>query len=125
MPPFTESTISSTATYANGGYITYTPISTTTTGTIYAAYNTSEEKMKEYTEKVDKHVDQLEEDIEFLNNERESLKYVVKRIDADLDTATYRINALEDENTKLKAHIDYLERKIYELEAKFNGLRLS
>ena len=50
MPPFTESTTSSTTTYTNGGYVTYTPISTTTTGTIYAAYNTSEEKMKEYAQ---------------------------------------------------------------------------
>lgn len=83
------------------------------------------EKYKEYADKVDRHVDQLEEDIEFLNNERESLKDIITRMDLDLDIAKCRVKALEDENTNLKAHINYLEGRIYELEAKFDELHLS
>ena len=92
--------------------------STYTTGTIgtdnlYSTiYVDTEEKFKEYVEKVDKHVDQLEEDIAFLNDERESLKKEIARLEVDLSLANDRIKVLED----MKGFVNYLADKIKKLE---------
>ena len=102
MPDWTTTT---TATYATGTIGTdnmYTTVS----------YIDDERKFKEYVEKVDRHVDQLEEDIAFLNDEREQLKLDVARLEADLSLANDRIKALED----MKGFVNYLADKIKNLE---------
>ena len=98
---------------------TTTSTSLYTSGTIASSdmyttisYTGVDEKFKEYAEKVDRHVDQLEEDIAFLNDERESLKREIARLEVDLSLATDRIKVLED----MKGFINYLADKIKYLE---------
>ena len=76
MPPFSETLntfvsqdyIATTTSSANPGlYKAYTTAGPTS---ITFTVDNVEEKTKEYCDKVDQHVDKLEEDIEFLNNKR-------------------------------------------------------
>lgn len=80
------------------------------------SYLDREEKFKEYTEKVDRHVDQLEEDIEFLNNEREQLKLDIARLEHGLYLANEQIKSLEADREFLKGFTNYLEDRISKLE---------
>ena len=120
MPPF-----------ATTDAIYYDPITRTTTSTsttsptvyttagpasISFSYENTEEKMKEYCDKVDQHVDKLEEDIEFLNEKRklneEHIEYLINQnIQKDA-----RIKVLEDTVTFLKGYTDHLETLIHKLE---------
>lgn len=126
MLPLTElTTTSGTATYNTGGYIPYIPISASTPGTLHVTYDTSEEKMKEYTEKVDRHVDQLEEDIDYFNKELEQQQEQIVSLE-EKDTTNLNINmeqnrkikTLEDEVEFLKNYSSYLEGRIMALEGK-------
>ena len=75
-------------------------------------------KYKEYAEKLDKHVDDLEVDIEFLNEQR-------KQHYCDIDFLKINVNNLLKENENKTNHIRWLEERINELEAKLNELRMS
>ena len=103
MPDWTAAT---TSTYTTG------TIGTNNIYTTISSYIDQEEKFKEFAEKVDKHVDQLEEDIAFLNDERELLKTEIARLELDLSLANDRIKVLED----MKGFINYLADKIKKLE---------
>ena len=118
MPPSTTNTIC---------YDPLTSTTNTTSPTIYTtvgptsisfAYENTEEKMKEYCDKVDQHVDKLEEDIEFLNEKRklneEHIKHLINQ-NIQKDT---RIKELEDAVTFLKGYTDHLETLIHTLEEK-------
>ena len=122
MPPF-----------ATANTIYYDPITSTTTATsttsptIYTtvgptsisfAYENTEEKMREYCDKVDQHVDKLEEDIEFLNEKRKlNEEHIENLINQNLQKDT-RIKVLEDTVTFLKGYTDHLEILIHALEDK-------
>ena len=69
---------------------------------------TTDEKIKEYTDKTDKHIDELEQDIEFLNTEREKTNVLLKDY--------------EDKINCFKICIDYMQTKIAELEDKLNEM---
>lgn len=81
-------------------YVSYEPY-TTSAGYTLALGPTSEEvekKIKDASDKIDQHVDALEQDIDFLNQRQE---YNINNIDI-----------LTEENNKLKEHIKYLESTI-------------
>lgn len=70
--------------------------------------NPLQEKMEQYVEKVEKHVDQLEEDIEFFNNKRmeqdDNIEYLMMENDKKDKTITelqIKIEILEKQITSL------------------------
>ena len=97
MPTYSTEEISTTLDSSINSYLAGTVTSTVnpymaTTTTYTPAYISvsssgfvSEEDIKKYTEKTDKHVDELEEDIQFLNEERglhlEWISALMKRVD--------------------------------------------
>lgn len=122
MPPFTttntiyyDPTVSnastSTSTISPTIYATIDPTS------ISFTYKDTEEKMKEYCDKVDQHVDKLEEDIEFLNDHRlsneEQIEFLVQQ-NIEKDT---KIKELISELQDIKGYANYLANRIDLLEA--------
>ena len=126
MPPLIEATTSTASTtYETGGYI-YTPINTSyTSAPVYVSFENTEAKIKEYTEKVDKHVDELEEDIDYFNRTLEQQDAKVKShencindnytINAEQDK---KIKALEDKIDLLENYTNYLDGRVMALEDK-------
>lgn len=120
MPPFTTNTIC---------YDPLTITTSTTSPTVYTTigptpisftYENTEEKIKEYCDKVDQHVDKLEEDIEFLNNKRQmNEEHIVRLINQNIQKDT-KIKELEDSITFLKGYTSHLEGLIHVLEEKIN-----
>ena len=129
MPPFTEATTSTASTtYATGGYITYnTPITTayTAAAPMYVSFENTEATVKEYTEKVDKHVDELEEDIDYFNQKLEQQQEQVVSLE-EKNTINLNMNieqdkkikALEDKIDLLENYTNYLEGRVMALEDK-------
>ena len=97
--------------------MSYTTATVTNTGPVIT-FTSPEIKYKEYAEKLDKHVDDLEVDIEFLNEQRKQHYY-------DIDFLKINVNNLLKENENKNNHIRWLEERINELEAKLNELRMS
>ena len=121
MPPFTTtnttyyapitSTTTSTSTAASTIYTMSGP-------TITLAYENTQEKVKEYCDKVDQHVDELEEDIEFLNEKRRSNEERLEQLinqNSEKDTA---IKELTAEVNDLRGYVNYLVDRISILEGK-------
>lgn len=124
MPPFTTNTICydpliNVATSTSTS--TAIPTVYTTSGpTISFTYEDTEEKMKEYCDKVDQHVDKLEEDIEFLNERRTAneaqIEFLVQQ-NIEKDT---KIKELTLELHDIKGYANYLVSRIDLLEAQIN-----
>ena len=123
MPPFATtntiyyepitSTITSTSTTSPTVYTTSGP-------TISFIGENTEEKMKEYCDKVDQHVDKLEEDIEFLNNQRISHDQVIESlIHANIEKDN-KIKDLTDNIESLKGYVSYIVDRLDLLEEKLN-----
>ena len=122
MPPFTTtnttyyapitSTTTSTSTIPPTVYTTVGPAS------ISFAYNNTEEKMKEYCDKVDQHVDKLEEDIDFLNNQRISHDQLIETlVHANIEKDN-KIKDLTDTIESLRGYVNYIEDRINILEGR-------
>ena len=74
--------------------------------------------MKEYCDKVDQHVDKLEEDIEFLNEKRLSHDELLEiLVNANIERDN-KIKALESSVAYLKTYTSHLETVIHMLEDK-------
>lgn len=82
--------------------------------------NTIEERIREYEEKLDKHVEQLEEDIQFFNDSRERQEQAIKELIIANVEKDKKIKILEDKIIYLDGFTGYLENKITVLEDKFN-----
>ena len=124
MPPFatantiyyepTTSTTTSTSTTSPTVYTTIGPTS------ISFVHEDTKEKMKEYCDKVDQHVDKLEEDIEFLNNQRISHDQVIESlIHANIEKDN-KIKDLTDTIESLKGYVSYIADRLDLLEEKPN-----
>lgn len=72
-------------------------------------FNTTVNKYEEYSQKIDKHVDQLEEDIDFFNRKREEMECTITSL-------INRINELEKNTDDLKTYISWLEHRVDEWE---------
>lgn len=82
-----------------------------------------DDKIKDYEEKLDKHVDELEEDINFLDNMRIAqsdqivdLQVQLRDADARLNTQEALINNLRDEVNQFKGIIRWLEANVTNLQ---------
>lgn len=124
MPPFTATntiycaptTSTTTSTSATISPTIYTTVGPTS---ISLAYEDTQEKVKEYCDKVDKHVDELEEDIEFLNEKRQSNEERLEQLinqniwqDTTIKELTARIGDLQGYINYLVDRISILEEKI-------------
>lgn len=101
MPPY-STTSATTTTYSSGPYYTATTVSSPP---LYVSFESIEEKAKQYFDKVDEHVDELEKDITFLNEKREEQENKIKYL---MDT----IAAAAKEIEALKSYCGYLENKL-------------
>lgn len=120
MPPFATNTIyyepiTSTTTTSTTSPTVYTTVGPTSVSFIY---KDTEEKMKEYCDKVDQHVDELEEDIEFLNTKREEQEQVIAAMQVNNTDYNKRIEELEKEKMNLESYVHWLETRIEILEGK-------
>ena len=112
--PLTSTTTTSTSTTSPTVYTTVGPT------TISFAYENTQEKMKEYCDKVDQHVDKLEEDIEFLNNQRISHDQLIETlIHANIEKEN-KIKDLTDAIESLKGYVNYIVDRLDLLEEKQN-----
>lgn len=120
MPPFTTNTIY---------YDPLTSTTTTTSPTVYTtvgptsisfSYENTEETVKEYCDKVDQHVDKLEEDIDFLNNQRISHDQLIETlVHANIEKDN-KIKDLTDAIESLKGYVNYIVGRLDLLEEKPN-----
>ena len=108
-----------TGTYTTGtttGTYTYPNIVGTSTITMSPSnltWTVNEGVEKEYVEKLEKHIDELEEDIEYFNNKLEEK-------DATIYTLQHQVTELDKANKTFEAHITYLEGRLQSLEDKIN-----
>lgn len=112
--PLTSTITTSTSTTSPTVYTTVGPTS------ISFAYDNTEEKMREYCDKVDQHVDKLEEDIEFLNNQRISHDQLIETlVHANIEKDN-KIKDLTDAIESLKGYVKYIIDRLDLLEEKPN-----
>ena len=76
------------------------------------------EKIKEAEERIDRHVDQLEEDIEYFNNKLKEFADKLEYEEAINVEQSTKIKDLENQVSLLDGHINYLEGRIAALEGK-------
>lgn len=122
MPPFTTNTICYDSLTSGATTSTSSPTVYTTLGpaSISFTYEDTKEKMKEYCDKVDQHVDKLEEDIEFLNNQRISHDQLIETlVHANIEKDN-KIKNLTDTIESLKGYVNYIVDRLDLLEEKIN-----
>lgn len=109
----------------------YYPATTTTITPSAITINTSsitdkiEEKIKDYTEKTDLHVDKLEEDIQFLDEKRQENEIKIDELLGQVTAAHFKlgekdkkIKDLEDQVNNLKGLVSWLEDTILKIQEK-------
>lgn len=113
---FVSTTTAATATTAGNTYSGTT--AAVMPGGIFLSYTDPSEEIKRATQKVDEHVDQLEVDIEFLNEERKKQEETIKMLTSKLLDAVNEITNLKEEINNLKGYTDYLDGRIENLKNK-------
>lgn len=124
MPPFTTNTICYdplTSGFSTTTTATAPNVYTTSGPTISFTYENTEEKMRKYCDKVDQHVDKLEEDIEFLNDKRKSNEGNLEQLINQNIEQDAEIKNLINEIKDLQGYINYLVDRISMLEGKINA----
>lgn len=82
-------------------------------------------KVSESLKKVDQHVDQLEEDIEFFNKERIEQQLKIDSLVTKICVQETVINNLKSEIDALKSYTGWLERNINELRDKIDLIKIT
>ena len=80
-----------------------------------------DDKFKEYCESTDKHVDELEEDIEFLDKARKKTTDMLDYHNDKINEFQSRIDLLKDENDQLHKYLNDLQSQIYALQEKLDN----
>lgn len=80
-----------------------------------------DEKLKEYCNSTDKHLDDLEEDIEFLDKMRKDTNIKMAYHDDMIDEFQSKIDFLKDENVQLHKYLNDLQNQIYMLQSKLDS----
>lgn len=111
-------------TAARGPTITLDSSAMTLTSSAFAINNPWEsmidDKIKKYCDSTDKHLDDLEEDIEFLDKMRKDMNGELAFHDDMIDQFQADISLLKDENTRLRAELDNLRGQIYALQERLD-----
>ena len=99
-----------TTTTAIPTYTTYdsTPLYTLMTGNI--------DEYKQALEKADRHMDRLEEDIQFLNDKREAQEAIIANLLARLEEAESKIVDLTDLLDTTKSYAEWVENRLEQVE---------
>ena len=91
----------------------------------FTVYNSWEQmiddKMKEYCDSTDKHVDELEEDIEFLDKARKKTTDMLDYHNDRINEFQSRIDLLKDENDQLHKYLNDLQSQIYALQQRLDN----
>lgn len=80
-----------------------------------------EDKLKEYCYSTDKHLDDLEEDIDFLDKERKEMNSNIAYHNDMVYQFQSDIARLVDENTKLRANLNDLQNQIFTLQRRLDN----
>jgi len=105
----------------NKSFLTIDTSALTVNPTVIATTNCNpweqliEDKLKEYCSSTDKHLDDLEEDIDFLNEMRKEMNNTVAYHDDMIGQYKSDIAFLKDENALLHGLLNNLQNQIYEL----------
>ena len=75
--------------------------------------NPWEDKLKEYCNATDKHLDDLEEDIEFLDKMRKDMNSEIAFHNDKIGEFEAKITSLQNENVQLHTELDELYNQIY------------
>ena len=110
---YTSGTSTTTSTYTYPTYPNIAGTSTITMSPSNLTWTVGQGVEKEYVEKLEKHIDELEEDIEYFNNQLEEKDTVIY-------TLQHQTTELDKANKTMEAHITYLEGRLQALEDKIN-----
>lgn len=106
-------------------YPTSEYISTTISGIDSSVFTTIrnpwEEKIKEYCEATDKHLDHLEEDIDFLDKMRKDTNEEIIFLCNQIGDFEHEISLLKVENANLRADLNDLYNQIFALQQKLDN----
>lgn len=80
-----------------------------------------EDKLKEYCYSTDKHLDDLEEDIDFLDKRRKEMNNTIDYHSDMIGQFQSDISLLVDENARLRANLNDLQGQIYMLQQKLDN----
>lgn len=80
-----------------------------------------DDKIKKYCESTDKHLDDLEEDIEFLDKERKNATAMLDFHTDKIDEFQSKIDLLKNENVLLRNELNDLQNQIYMLQSKLDS----
>ena len=84
-------------------------------------YNQWEDKLKEYCSSTDKHLDDLEEDIDFLDRERKNIGSELGLHEDRMDGLESKLDLLKNENALLRTALEDLQNQIYTLHEKLDN----
>lgn len=84
-------------------------------------YNPWEDKLKEYCSSTDKHLDDLEEDIEFLDKMRKNTNSELVFHEDRINDLESKLDLLKNENALLRTALEDLQNQIYTLQAKLDN----
>ena len=84
-------------------------------------HNPWEDKLKEYCNSTDKHLDDLEEDIEFLDKERKNTNSELALCEDRVDGLESKLDLLKNENALLRIALEDLQNQIYTLHEKLDN----
>ena len=80
-----------------------------------------EDKLKEYCSSTDKHLDDLEEDIDFLDRERKNMNGDLSIHEDKINDLESKLDLLKRENIQLCTALNDLQNQIYTLQAKLDN----
>lgn len=111
MPTFYTNTVNTSTSTSTTSNPLYAAVSAPVISFSYASDET-----KEQVEKAEKHMDDLELDIDFLNNKRHEQEEFIEQLNARLVEAEALIKSLDDSVEHLKGYTNWLETRITHLE---------
>lgn len=86
-----------------------------------SVYDPWEDKLKEYCSSTDKHLDDLEEDIEFLDKERKNTNGWLGIHEDKINDLESKLDLLKRENIQLCTALNDLQNQIYTLHEKLDN----
>ena len=84
-------------------------------------HNPWEDKLKEYCSSTDKHLDDLEEDIEFLDKMRKNTNSELGFHEDRINDLESKLDLLKNENALLRTALEDLQNQIYTLQEKLDN----
>ena len=104
----------------NASALTFDPFASTTTN-CNLWEQLIEDKLKEYCYSTDKHLDDLEEDIEFLDKQRKEMNSNIEYHSDMVSHFQADISLLKDENTRLRGALNDLQNQIFALQQRLDN----